>query len=253
MRKTIFTYVALLLFIALIGTACAPQNITQQIEQTIPQLQAKGDVIVGITDKQTGLQQIDSIYLTITEVAVHKPSTGIWIPVFTGEKAVDLLALHKENGTALLAQTQLDEGTYNQIRLEIKKAVVYKVGQEAAYDAKLPSDVLKFVGTLEVKPNETATILFDFDADKSLHQTGNGLFILAPVIKLQTRSAAEADVQDGNVLIKGGQLKTDAIVGMNEKGEVGVGLAIASDAELEIDLDGNIVKKEKIDGKVSTQ
>jgi hypothetical protein len=109
---------------------------------------------------------------------------------------------------------------------------------------------LKIVGGFTVNANSTSTATFDFIADESLHVTGKGEYILAPVVKLETREDAEVDTSvKSKVSVRGGKVKTDIKVGMDENGNVGIDLRIRQELNLTIDTAGKI----KIGGIVSSE
>jgi hypothetical protein len=114
-------------------------------------------------------------------------------------------------------------------------------------EAKLPSNKLRLRGELKVEAGATSTAHFDFLADQSLHLTGEGRYIFAPVITLETRDKAEAEVsgkKEGSgkkeVRIKGGSTRTDAQLGMDAEGSLDAGIRITPDAVLSIAADGKV-------------
>ncbi|MBI2140488.1 DUF4382 domain-containing protein [Candidatus Woesearchaeota archaeon] len=201
-------------------------------------LGGKGRIVVGITDKAASMESVTSIKVTVDSVQAHSAAKG-WVTVSSQPKTFDLLKLDAEGKTELFADTSISTGTYQQLRLAISKAVV--VDAEGEHDAKLPSGDIKIVGTLKIDEESTSTALFDFQADGSLHVAGNGKFILAPVIQLETREDAEvAAKQSGGISITGGSVKTKIEVGMDEEGNVGEGIKIPANVDLEIE--GGMVK-----------
>ncbi|MBI2138360.1 DUF4382 domain-containing protein [Candidatus Woesearchaeota archaeon] len=196
-------------------------------------IDGKGRIVVGITDKAASMGSVTSIKVTVDSVQAHSAAKG-WVTVSSQPKTFDLLKLDAEGKTELFADTSIDTGTYQQLRLAISKAVV--VDAEGEHDAKLPSGDIRIVGNLKVDEESTSTALFDFKADGSLHMAGNGKFILAPIIKLETREDAEvATKQSGGIAITGGSVKTLVEVGMDEEGNVGEGIKIPANVDLEIE------------------
>ncbi|MEK6943421.1 MAG: hypothetical protein AABX00_05145 [Nanoarchaeota archaeon] len=118
----------------------------------------------------------------------------------------------------------------------------------------MPSGQLKIIGNLTVNKDSTSTVKFDFIADESLHITGNGLYIFAPVIKLETREKAyvkierrENDDKDdedfkANVEISDGEMDEDKKISMDIDGNFGEGLKIRKDSKLSIK--GNEITEE---------
>ncbi|MDO8522858.1 MAG: DUF4382 domain-containing protein [bacterium] len=214
-----------------------------------PVASAQGKVVLGISDAATALTGVTSIMMTVNKVEVQN-ATQEWVTVSSGTKQYDLLVLKQSGAIALLADINLPIGTYNQIRLTISKVEVTANGK--IQEAKLPSNTLKIVGRLVVEEGETATAVLDFKADKSLHATGNGKFILAPVVNLQTKSNASVEITSNNVLkIGGGKTEDDVNVGMDERGEIKNNFELDIDAKIEIDSNNiiQIVGQGKVDAK----
>ncbi len=202
----------------------------------------KGRAVFAITDAAADMNSVTSLKVTVDKVTVHSEVEG-WITVSSNSKTYDLLELKAESKQELLADAQLSQGSYNQIRLDISNVVV--TDSSGQHEAKLPSGQLKVNGNLEVKSGETATATFDFIADESLHITGKGEYIMAPVLQVETRGEADVEVQsDNRVEIKGGKLKTNSKIGMDINGNFEIGSKIAKDADLAIEA-GSI----KIAGK----
>jgi len=176
------------------------------------------------------------VKVTVDSVQVHSAING-WATVSSIAKTYDLLQLKATGNQVLLADVQLKEGTYDQVRLYISKVVV--TDAQGEQDAKLPSSELKIVGNLVVKANTTSTVVFDFVADESLRVTGNSKYIMAPVVKLETRERANVSVEnDGRVKITGGNVMLSSKFGMDIKGNVGIGINIPADANIIIGSGG---------------
>jgi len=222
-------FLSLVLIILIIGCTT---NVDSQTSQD------KGRVVFTITDAAADMGAVTSVKVKVESVKVHSEIEG-WVDVTTTPQEYDLLQLKAENTQALLADVQLKYGEYNQLRLDISKVIV--TDNTGEHEAKLPSGELKINGELTVKTNTTSTAVFDFILDESLHVTGNGQYILAPVIQLETRDDAEVEINDNNkVEIKSGKVKTNVKVGTDEKGNVGIGLGLAKDARIDIDTLGGL-------------
>jgi len=243
--KTYILLLALLFSFFLVG--CAEQitstgSDSTQDQQTIQ----KGRAVFAITDAAAEMDSVTSVKVTVDKVMVHSEAEG-WITVSSSPKTYDLLELKAEGKQELLADVQLSQGSYNQIRLDISNVVV--ADNSGQHEAKLPSGQLKVNSNLEVKSGETATATFDFIADESLHVTGKGEYIMSPVLQVETRNGADVQVQSGNrVEINGGSIRMNSKVGMDIHGNVEIGAKIEKDADLTIDS-GSI----KISGKSSTE
>lgn len=218
-----------------------PKNAEIEIENGVVKIgrglnvTGKGRVVVAITDARANLSTVTSVSITIDSVSVQSSTEG-WTTLSSTPKTYDLMQLSGRQ--ALMADVNVSPGVYEQIRLSISKVVV--VDSNGSKEAKLPSGDLKLTGRVNVSDNSTSTILLDFMLNESLHLTGNGKYILAPVIQLETREDADAQVGSNNsVNIRNGRVKTQIKVGEDEKGNVGVGLGIP-DTDLEVNANGSI-------------
>ena len=222
------------------------------IEEKVPPEEEKvhtGMVVFVISDKALDMENVSSINMTIDELSVHKKG-GNWTTVSNGAKTYDLLELKNQGIQELITQSKLGVGFYNEIRLHISAVSATVDGEEK--EAKIPSNVLKINGTLEVKEDTTSTVTFDFIADQSLLITGEGTVIMAPVVRLETMTDAVVDIKEEKgkktVEIKKGKFRENKTVGMDENGTVGVGLRIKKDANLALENDtikiGPLVREE---------
>ena len=163
-----------------------------------------GTVSFGLTDSST--DKYSAIYVTIDEVQVNKDDSSSngnsgWITVATPMKTYNLLRL--VNGvTEILGDDELEAGTYKQIRLIIGRTAEsenningephpeanYLVLKDGSYaDLKIPSGYqtgIKLVHTFEVEEGSFVELVLDFEACKSVVETGNGKYILKPTIKV---------------------------------------------------------------------
>ncbi len=199
---------------------------------------AKGKVVFSITDAAASMQGVTDVRMTVDKIEMHSAAEG-WVTVSNDTKTFNLLVL-KANGTAQLAtETNVAVGTYDQIRVHVQKIVVVKNGTSA--EATLPSHELKLNGNFIVTANTTESIKLDVIADQSLHVTGKGKFIFAPVIKLESRSNATVQVgSDGSVTISGGKVNSNTMAGMDLKGEEKEGFQLDANSNLDINNEGAI-------------
>jgi hypothetical protein len=163
-----------------------------------------GTLSVSLTDSSCG--SYAAIYVTIDEVQVNKNNSlangnSGWRTVATPMKTYNLLKLI--NGvTEVLGDNELEAGSYNQIRLIIGKTpesennikgephpyanyVVFEDGLEEPL--KIPSGYntgIKLVHNFEVEEDSFVELLLDFEACKSVVETGSGKYLLKPTIKV---------------------------------------------------------------------
>ena len=197
-----------------------------------------GTAVFTITDAAMNMGAVSSVNITINKIEINSKNKG-WIVLSNEVQTYDLLELKAENTSKLLVIANLSDGLYNQVRLHISKVIIIKNG--APIEAKLPSNVLKMNINFKVIENKTSTVSFDFIADESLHTTGDGKIIMAPVIKVETRTSVNVQIKGQNkVEIQDGKVEENFEVGMNEKGDVDVGIKIKANTEISISENGKI-------------
>lgn len=228
MRSKLISIFAFSLLLVLAGCTAPPASGTQQ-----------GRAVFIVTDAAAEMGSVSSIQLTIDRVQVHSAAKG-WVTVSSTPRTVDLLELKAQGKQLIIADSQLDTDTYTQVRLDVSNVQVRDA--DGTHEAKLPSNELKLVGELRVESNETTSARFDFIADESLHVTGNGKYILAPVIQFEIRENTVVTTDaSGSAVITGGNIKTNSKVGMNARGEIGVNIRFPLDANVLIGGNGQII------------
>ena len=202
----------------------------------------QGKIIFGVTDAAEEMNGISSIFITLNKIEIHSAADG-WATVSNETKQYDLLVLKQSGAVSLLANANVNVGTYDQVRLMVSKVVI--VDNQVEQEAKLPSGELKIMQNIVVNADKTLTVVFDFIADKSLHITGDGKFIFTPVIKVKKTGNANVELKSNNELnITGGEQENDEDFGMDEKGEIRNNFELKGD--LEIDGNGGI----KVEGNL---
>lgn len=190
-----------------------------------------GRVVVGIKDAAASIDNVTSILITVNKVEMESSSGG-WVTVGSMPKQYDLLKLRDSGAISLYADSNIKAGTYNQIRLHVSRVVVIANGEEK--EAKLPSGELKIVGKFVVNVGKTSTVVVDFLADKSLHVTGIGEFVFAPVIAVESRSEANVTTSGSAITIIGGKTDTSTTFGMDENGEIKSNFVLDQNARIDI-------------------
>ncbi len=194
-------------------------------------------LVLAIKDEAARLTGIQSILFNIKEIMVLKQGGG-WVTVSNIPQTFDLMQLKKDGRFVLLGDIKIESGQYSQARLLLGAIVVMKDG--VAYDAKLPSNEVRILTDLNLGKGTTGALTFDVLADKSLHQTGSGKYIFAPVINLKAYdNVTQVQILSQKVDLFGGNLKYNVEAGMNESGEVKVNSSINPSAKL--DLIKNII------------
>lgn len=142
-----------------------------------------GSLVMKLTDAPPELNITEAL-VTISQVNVHyagiNDTNGTWITVVNESQTFDLI--QTQNATEFLGEINLPVGWYTQIRLFVDSALVTIDGIQ--HDLKIPSNKVKLITPFLVQDNETLILTLDFDVQKSVHETGNGKYIMKPTIKV---------------------------------------------------------------------
>lgn len=149
-----------------------------------------GSVEVRVTDAPS--HNVTAIVVTTDLINIHKSNAGNdsgWETIFGGNDSGDSASfdLCQVTGVeAVLAfADDVPAGKYNQVRMHVVSVNVTVDGEERG--ATVPSGWIKIVRPFEVTGGNTTTLLFDFDAAKSVVVTGSGKVQFKPTIKLVVR------------------------------------------------------------------
>ena len=156
----------------------------------------KAQITVLLTDAPG---DFESVFIDIQEVQINANAPGEddnsdnedgeendegWITLNDDPVRADLLEL-RNGDTIQLGGNALDAGNYNQIRLILgNDNEIIKDGQ--SFPLQTPSaqqSGLKLNIDANIEAGETYNLLVDFDAGRSIVETGNGMFILKPVLR----------------------------------------------------------------------
>ncbi|MDP2666691.1 MAG: DUF4382 domain-containing protein [Candidatus Diapherotrites archaeon] len=193
-----------------------------------------GRLVYAITDAAADLSSISRIDMTIDRVETHSTTSG-WTTVAFTPQTFNLLDLRDQDKAMVLADAELNAGSYDQTRLHVSSILITDIENQTR-EAFLPSGELRFSSTMNVDGGSVNTILLDVLADVSLHQTGNGQYIFAPVIQVETREDADVTIQnDDTIVITSGNITSSTRVGMDVQGNVGVNVQIPADANVVIE------------------
>ena len=149
-----------------------------------------------ITD--TPFSDARAVLVTFSEVQVHRSEDNGWktLPFADGggTRTCDLKKL--QTAQDMLGVGALEAGRYTQIRLVVSDARLFfenpAAGDPCApsitapagrmANLEIPSGEVKLNREFELKDSGATTILLDFDGDGSIKETGNGRFMMTPVI-----------------------------------------------------------------------
>jgi len=169
MKTRIWTAAALSLLVALMGCSSKPNNT------------ALGHVDLRLTDAPGDFEQVN---LVVTGVSIHRDGSG-WETIKQDTTTYDLLTLRNGVFTGLAAG-DVPAGHYTQIRLAIGEGSNI-VRSGTTYPIDIPSGMqsgYKLVGEFDVPAGGAIELTLDFDAARSIIQTGNGSYKLKPTVRV---------------------------------------------------------------------
>ena len=153
-----------------------------------------GNAVVMLRDSP--FSDAKAVLVTFSEVSAHKSGADFFTVPFAGgatSRTCDLKKL--QTAQDILGTGPLAVGHYTQVRLVVSSATLYfdnaaagsacgaliavPAGRSAPLE--IPSGEVKLNRDFDIS-GATTTMLLDFDGDKSIRETGNGRFMMTPVI-----------------------------------------------------------------------
>ncbi|WP_270087382.1 DUF4382 domain-containing protein [Sphingobacterium sp. SYP-B4668] len=125
----------------------------------------------------------DAIHLNIDEIEIRTSGGNKTIDI--DGNPFDILKFTMGRDT-VIAGADVPAGRIQEIRLKLEDEGNQIWVDNIAYPLKTPSGQssgVKIKIQEDLIPNVAYTLLLDFDASKSIHQTGNGAYVLKPVIR----------------------------------------------------------------------
>ncbi|HSM98454.1 MAG TPA: DUF4382 domain-containing protein [Gallionella sp.] len=157
-----------------------------------------GTLAVSLTD--TPACGFDAVYVTVVKVRVHQSSSAPdnaagWTDItLNPARKINLLGLN--NGILdNLGETPLAAGHYTQLRLVLDPNTtvgglansVVPAGGTTEFPLYTPSAIqsgVKLINQFDVASGQRVDLVLDFNACKSVVTSGNGTYVLKPVIKV---------------------------------------------------------------------
>ena len=148
--------------------------------------------------KDTPFADARAVLVTFSEVTAHRSTESDFTRVpFAGgatSRTCDLKKL--QTAQDVLGTGPLAAGHYTQIRLVVSSAALYfdtaAAGEPCAVSItppagrsaplEIPSGEVKLNRQFDVSASGATTMLLDFDGDRSIRETGNGRYMMTPVI-----------------------------------------------------------------------
>ena len=159
---------------------CSDSDSTNNVD-----LGGKGRITVNLVDAPGDYDQVN---VEVIEVRIHRDeedSLSGWHSIAVDTTLVNLLELTGGN-YAVLADSTLPAGHYTQVRLILGENNTVMV-DSVLHDLTVPSGSqsgLKLNHPFDITDGMDYSVTLDFDVDRSVHQTGNGVYKLRPVIRL---------------------------------------------------------------------
>ena len=140
-----------------------------------------------------------AVLVTFSSVRAHR-SDSDWttVPFADGATARTCDLKKLETAEDVLGTAALPAGHYTQVRLIVQSAVLYfdSPSQGAACAAsipvpagtsaalEIPSGEVKLNREFDLATDKQTTMLLDFDGNQSIKQTGNGRYMMSPVVNI---------------------------------------------------------------------
>lgn len=150
---------------------------------------------VSLTDSP--FSDAKALLVTFSDVSAHRAGADFMTLPFVGSASSRTCDLKKlTTAQDVLGTGPLPTGHYTQLRLVVASAAIYfenpssgpacaasmaaPAGRSVAVD--IPSGELRLNREFDLTSTNATTILLDFDGDQSVRETGNGRYMMAPVI-----------------------------------------------------------------------
>ena len=172
MKKTAF-FAALTIISGFMLVSCSDSSTDAE---------GKGRIKMYLVDAPAAL---DSVIIDVLRVEVNSELEG-WQVINDVPGKYDLLRL-TNGASVVLGENSLSAGNYMQVRLILgDDNYIYENGIK--HSLTVPSGQqtgLKLNHEFTIEPGSLYELYLDFDADKSIHQTGSNKYLLRPTVRVQ--------------------------------------------------------------------
>ena len=154
--------------------------------------------------KDSPFSDAKALLVTFSEVTVHAAGSGFGgdqrLPFVSGAPTRTCDVKKLASATDTLGTGPLVAGHYSQVRLVVASATIYfdnassgpacattiaaPAGRNASVD--IPSGELRLNREFDVTMTAPTTMLLDIDGDRSVRDTGNGRYMMSPVITIDS-------------------------------------------------------------------
>lgn len=180
MRKVTLPLVQILLSGALVGACGEAPPTSMDAPNQLRKL--RGYFSVGLTDAP--IDDVKEVWVTIEAFDIRGCDSKGWTTLPLNQATPFELLSHQDNIASLVPMLELESGDICEFRIIVGDNN-YVVTDEGVQSLKVPSSEVKFKGQVTIADGVSTKVVVDFDAAESLHATGNGKYILRPVIRIK--------------------------------------------------------------------
>jgi hypothetical protein len=149
--------------------------------------------------RDTPFTDAKAVLVTFSSVRAHRSDSDWTVVPFINAATSRTCDLKKlETSEDVLGSAALPTGHYTQVRLVVQSATIFfdnastgsacassiapPAGASATLD--IPSGEVKLIREFDMSASPAMTMLVDFDGNQSIHLTGNGRYMMSPVITI---------------------------------------------------------------------
>ena len=150
-----------------------------------------GDISVSMMDRP--VDGVVELNITVTEFWIKPQGSGpaFQLDMVDTPVTVNLLELSVDDPAIFVDRANIPAGTYNWLEMTVDDSSTTEAyaitddGMMKPLGIDVPSDRVRLINDLEVGPNDSVRLLFDWDVRKGLTEAvGRDLYILKPVIRV---------------------------------------------------------------------
>ena len=150
-----------------------------------------GDISVSMMDRP--VDGVVELNITVTEFWIKPQGSGpaFQLDMVDTPVTVNLRELTVDNPAIFVDRANIPAGTYNWLEMTVDDTSATAAhamtddGMMKEVDIDVPSDRVRLINDIDVGPNDSVRLLFDWDVRKGLTEAvGRDLYILKPVIRV---------------------------------------------------------------------
>ena len=149
--------------------------------------------------RDTPFTDAKAVLVTFSSVRAHRSDSDWTVVPFVNSATTRTCDLKKlETSEDVIGSAGLPDGHYTQVRLVVQSATLYLDNPStgpacattitppagASAPVEIPSGEVKLNRGFDITSSSAMTMLLDFDGNQSIHVTGNGRYMMTPVITI---------------------------------------------------------------------